>query len=194
MKTKPILAMLACLTLLAACSSNDKKEEAADCTFPDAPSSMAPEWVCDEPVNGLELSAVGYADKSAAGINFMKQQAATAARVQLAQVLRVQVQNMIKQYAETTGVGDAETVDRVNTSVTKQITNETLVGSRIYKTRMSPNQNLYVLVGLDAEGAKLAAKNALATSMNNERALWQKFQAEKGQDELAEAIANSQIK
>lgn len=192
MNVKRLVPVLASLTLLAACSSNDKKEEVADCTFPDAPSTQAPGWVCDQPVSGIELSAVGYADKSAAGINFMKQQAATAARVQLAQVMRVQVQNMIKQYAETTGTGDSETVDKVNTSVTKQITNEALVGSRIYKTRMSPNGNLYVLVGLDGEGAKLAAKNALRTSMNNERALWQKFQAQKGQEELAEAISNMQ--
>ncbi len=192
MNVKRLVPVLASLTLLAACSSNDKKEEVADCTFPDAPSTQAPGWVCDQPVSGIELSAVGYADKSAAGINFMKQQAATAARVQLAQVMRVQVQNMIKQYAETTGTGDSETVDKVNTSVTKQITNEALVGSRIYKTRMSPNGNLYVLVGLDGEGAKLAAKNALRTSMNNERALWQKFQAQKGQEELAEAISSMQ--
>ncbi len=119
---------------LAACSSNAPQQAAVpDCTFPDAPTIAAPGWVCDEPVEGLAVSAVGSADKSAAGINFMKQQASTAARVQLAQMMKVQVQNLVKQFAETTGVGDSQTVDMVNSSVTKQITNETLVGTRIYK-------------------------------------------------------------
>ena len=36
----------------------------------------------------------------------------------------------------------------------------------------------------------MATKQALTTSMNNDRALWQQFKAQKGQEELAEAIAN----
>ena len=133
---------------------------------------------------------MGSADKSGAGMNFMKQQATAAARVQLAQMMKVQVQNMVKQFAETTGVGDSETVDKVNTSVTKQITNETLVGTRMYKSKTSPNGTLYVLVGLDDKAAGLIHDTALKTSMNNEKALWQKFQAKKGYDELAKEIAN----
>ncbi|EAT12366.1 LPP20 family lipoprotein, partial [Bermanella marisrubri] len=158
--------------------------------LPDAPQVAAPGWVCDEPVDGLAVSAVGSADKSGAGINFMKQQATAAARVQLAQMMKVQVQNMVKQFAETTGVADSETVDLVNSSVTKQITNESLVGTRIYKTRRSPNGALYVLVGLDDQAASKIHETALKTSMNNERAMWQKFQAKKGFDELAKEIAN----
>jgi len=184
-----IVSAAALTTALAACSSGPKQADVPDCTFPDAPQVAAPGWVCDEPVDGLAVSAVGSADKSGAGINFMKQQASTAARVQLAQMMRVQVQNMVKQFAETTGVGDSETVDMVNSSVTKQITNETLVGTRIYKTRRSPNGALYVLVGLDDEAASKIHETALRTSMNNERALWQKFQAKKGFDELAEEIS-----
>ncbi len=188
-KLFPKAALTGALALaLTGCFGGGSKD-VADCTFPDAPETAAPGWVCDEPVEGLAVSAVGAADKSAAGINFMKQQAAAAARVQLAQMMKVQVQNMVKQYAETTGVGDSETVDMVNSSVTKQITNETLVGTRIYKTRKSPNGSLYVLVGLDDQAASKIHETALKTSMNNEKALWQKFQAGKAHDELAAEIA-----
>lgn len=185
------LAGVSALALsLTACFGGGSKQAAVpDCTFPDAPAAPAPGWVCDEPVEGLSVSAVGSADKSGAGINFMKQQATAAARVQLAQMMKVQVQNMVKQFAETTGVGDSETVDLVNSSVTKQITNESLVGTRIYKTRRSPNGALYVLVGLDDNAASAIHETALKTSMNNERAAWQKFQAKKGFDELAKDIA-----
>ena len=174
---------------LTACGSDEVKLDFADCVFPDAPSEEAPGWICDQPVEGVEVSAVGVAEKSAAGHSFMKNMAATDARVQLAQAMKVHVQNMVKQYAETTGAADSETVDKVNTSVTKQITDETLVGTKIFKTRTSPNGALYVLLGMDASVVEKATENALKTSMNNDKALWQQFKAKKGQDELAEEIA-----
>lgn len=176
--------------LLSACGSDEVKQAAPDCVFPDAPNSSAPGWICDQPVEGIEVSAVGVAEKSAAGHSFMKNMAATDARVQLAQSMKVHVQNMVKQYAETTGAADTETVDKVNTSVTKQITDETLIGTKIFKTRTSPNGDLYVLLGMDAAMAAQATENALKTSMGNDKALWQQFKAEKAQDELAADIAN----
>ncbi len=176
--------------MLSACSGSEVKEAQHDCVFPDAPSAGAPGWICDEPVEGIQVSAVGVAEKSAAGHSFMKNMAATDARVQLAQAMKVHVQNMVKQYAETTGAADSETVDKVNTSVTKQITDETLIGTKIFKTRTSPSGTLYVLLGMDGSVAAQATENALKTSMNNDKALWQQFKAQKGQDELAASIAN----
>ncbi|MDH5388401.1 MAG: LPP20 family lipoprotein [Gammaproteobacteria bacterium] len=179
----------AALTLmLSACGSGDVKP-VADCVFPDATSVPAPGWVCDEPVEGVEVSAVGAAEKSAAGNSFMKNMAATDARVQLAQSMKVHVQNMVKQYAETTGAASTETVDKVNTSVTKQITDQTLVGTKIFKSRVSPNGTLYVLLGMDKNSTATATQEALRSSMNNDKALWQQFKAQKGQDELAASIA-----
>ena len=182
-----LIAGVAMSALLAGCG--EEKKEVADCVFPDAPGTAAPGWVCDEPVEGVEVSAVGSAQKSGAGHDFMKQMASTSARVQLAQNMQVQVRNMVKQYIETTGAAESETVDKVMTSVTKQITNESLVGTKIYKTRTSPTGNLYVLVGMDEASAEKATQKALKTSMKNERALWQQFKAQKSQDELAAEIS-----
>lgn len=191
MKLRAAIAVAA-TAVLAACSSQPAKEPVAPCVFADGSMQAAPDWVCGAPVDGVDLTAVGYADKSAAGPNFMKQMAATAARVELAQTMKVEVQNMIKQYAETTGTGDDETVDKVNASVTKQITKETLVGSKIYRQMPSPSGGMVVLVGLDPDTAAKVAEQAIKTSMNNERALWQKFQAQKSFDEMAAEIANMQ--
>ena len=85
--------------LLSGCGSDEIKQAAPDCVFPDSPATDAPGWVCDEPVEGVEVSAVGVAEKTAAGHSFMKNMAATDARVQLAQSMKVHVQNMVKQYA-----------------------------------------------------------------------------------------------
>jgi hypothetical protein len=180
--------VVALAVMLSACGKDDAVKEDMECVFPDAPDTEAPGWVCDQPVEGLAVSAVGVAEKSAAGHSFMKNMAATDARVQLAQRMQVQVQNMVKQYAETTGAADSETVDKVNTSVTKQITDQTLMGTKIYKTITSPNGSLYVLLAMDQGTMAQAAQEALRTSMGNDAALWQQFKAQKAQDELAAEI------
>jgi hypothetical protein len=178
---------------VAACSSAPAKvEKVAECVFPGS-ATPAPLWVCDAPVEGMTVGAVGSSPKSDAGIAFMKQMAATEARVQLAQNMKVQVQNMIKQYAETTGAASAETVDRVNTSVTKQITDQTLQGTRIFRSIAGPDGTMYVLVGLDEVGAQKLTETAVKTSMNNDQAAWQQFKAQKGQDELAAEIAKQKV-
>jgi len=183
-----VLGMLA----VSGCGSAPVKEEkvvaAPECMFPNS-QQAAPDWVCDMPVEGVTVSAVGVAAKSAAGVGFMKQMAIADARVQLAQMVRIRVTNMIKQYAETTGAANQQTVDQVNTSVTKQITEETLVGTRLYRTITGPDGSMYALVGLDEVSAQKITETALKTSMNNDRAAWQQFRAQKGQDELAADIA-----
>ena len=181
---------------IAGCGSAPTKAEKlaqlADCTFPNS-KEPAPGWVCDQPVEDMPVTAVGSAAKSDAGHEFMKQMAATGARVQLAQNMKVQVQNMIKQYVETTGAASKETVDRVNTSVTKQITDQSLQSTRIVRSVTGPDGTLYVLMGLDESMAQKLTEAAIKTSMNNDQAAWQQFRAKKGQDELAADIAKQKM-
>ncbi len=190
--TNMLLISVVALGVVACSSTPPKAEKVAECVFPGS-DRAAPLWVCDAPVEGMTVGAVGSAPKSDAGIAFMKQMAATEARVQLAQNMKVQVQNMIKQYAETTGAANAETVDRVNTSVTKQITDQTLQGTKIFRSIAGPDGTMYVLVGLDEAGAQKLTETAVKTSMNNDQAAWQQFKAQKGQDELAAEIAKQKV-
>ncbi len=192
-KITNVLLMSAIALSVVACSTPPAKvEKVSECVFPGS-DKAAPLWVCDAPVEGMSVGAVGSAAKSDAGIAFMKQMAATEARVQLAQNMKVQVQNMIKQYAETTGAGSKETVDRVNTSVTKQITDQTLQGTKIFRSIVAPDGTMFVLVGLDEAAAQKLTETAVKTSMNNDQAAWQQFKAQKGQDELAAEIAKQKV-
>ena len=162
----------------------------AGCTFPDDGITPAPLWICDAPVEGVGVSAVGSAQSTKAGYNFQKDMAAAHGREQLAAQMKIKVGKMIKRYAETTGSGDSETVDKVNVSVSKLITSETLVGSRIFRSLANPNTKvLYVLTGFDAAAMQNNVQDAVKTSMRNNQALWQKFQAQKAQDELAAEIS-----
>jgi len=184
------VALAACTT--AAPPAPAAPARVAECVFPNS-DKAAPLWVCDGPAEGVAVAATGSHPKTAAGVDFQKTHAATSARVKLATAMKTRVTNMIKQYAETTGVGDKETVDAVYTSATKQITDETLVGSKIMRSAQAPDGTMYVLVGLDETSAAKATEAVVKSSMNNEKALWQKFQAGKAQDELAADIAKQKL-
>lgn len=186
--------LFSAVTLLgfAGCSTPPPPAKVAECKFPGS-DKPAPSWICDAPVEGVAVGAVGTTAKSDAGLSFMKQMAATDARVQLAQNMKVQVQNMIKQYAETTGAAGKETVDRVNTSVTKQITDQSLVGTKVFRSVVGPDGAMYVLVGLDEASSQKLTEAAIKTSMGNDQAAWQQFKAKKGQDEMAADIAKQNV-
>ena len=196
MKHKLSLFAAALVALLAACSSSPEKPASAavaDCVFPDGSNEAAPGWICDEPVPGISVSTVGIARPTQAGPSFQKDTAAADARGKLVEQFQVQVDKMVKSYLGTTGLGDSETVDSVSQSVLKTVSSDTLYGSRIYKSRVGPDGSMYVLVGLDEANTREAAAQAVASSMNNDRALWQQFQAQQGFDEMKESIASQPV-
>ena len=109
--------------------------------------------------------------------------------------MEVNVTNMVKSFAETTGFGDTETVDRVASNTTKQITNQTLQGSKLYRQAKNPKTGtLFVLVGMgDAEldAALNDIINRSFSSDGNAQADWQRIQADKSFDELKEEVKES---
>ena len=193
MKYFKLLALVAVSALLYSCSSSPEKEQTgastavADCVFPQS-DEPAPGWVCDEPVEGLELSAVGIAPASKGGLSLQKDIAAADGRGRLVEQLKVEVDKMVKQYLGSTGVGDSETIDRVAQSTVRTVSSDTLRGSKVYKTRTGPNGEMYVLVGLNSDSLSDSAETAVNTSMGNDEALWQQFQAERSFEEMSEAI------
>lgn len=188
MKKTVFVAVGLALALLTGCGASQPTKQVAECSFPGT-EVAAPMWVCDAPVEGVEVSAVGSAPKSVAGHNFMKTMATAAARDELARSMKVYVRNMIKSFVGTTGVGSTETVNKVNSSVSKQITKATLIGSRLYRTTTAPDGTLFALVGISEAKAKAQAVDAMKSSMKNDAALWQEFMGKKAHDELAAEIA-----
>jgi hypothetical protein len=195
MRKLGICLIIVLLITSLACSGKQKKQTTVlapveECNFPDDGATKAPLWVCEVPVEGVAVSAVGSAEKTGAGYDFQKTMAVSSGREQLAQQMRIKVNQMIERYIGTTGTADRETVDKVQTSVSRQITSETLVGSKPLRTLKNPKTGaLFMLVGLDPASMSENVQNAVKTSMKNDQALWQQFLAQKKQDELAAEIA-----
>ena len=157
---------------------------------PVQPAGDLPAWVLVPPEGGI--CAVGSAKVGAAGMGFARTEAAAGARDEIARILNVRVKNMFKNFTETTGVGDDQTVDKVTTNVSKQLAKVDLSGSVVKKAYLDKaNNELYVLVAVQPEVVKSVAdtmRQAAVTSFKNDRALWQKFQAKKGHEELESQI------
>lgn len=170
-----VSVVVCCAFVMAGCQS-----------APQPKPSNLPSWVLMPPEGGI--SAVGSAKVGPAGMGFARIEATSNARDEIARTLNVKVKNMIKNFTETTGVGDDTTVDKVFTNVSKQVAKVDLSGSVVKNAYLdNANQELYVLVALQpnlAADVAAATKQAVVTSYKKDKALWQKFQAKKAGDEL----------
>lgn len=149
----------------------------------------APGWVLTaggEMEGGL--AAVGSAKIGPAGVGFARAEAMALARDELARQIDVKVQNMVKNFTQQIGVGDGQTVDRVAMQVSRQVTQQSISGSRQQESWISPSSTLYIMAAVDPESTRQYVKDSVLTSLNNEQALWQKFQAEQGFKALDEQI------
>ena len=125
------------------------------------------------------LSAVGSAQIGNAGLSFARTEALANGRDEIARMLQLKVSNMVKNFTQTTGIGDAQTVDKVSANVSRQLANQTLTGSKAKQTWISSECNeLFILVVADQ----------ITSSYRNEQALWQQIQAKNALKEMDEQI------
>lgn len=183
--------------ILVGCSS--VKEVAGisydQCMYPDSPSDKAPGWVCSQPVEGLEVSAVGYSKKLAAGHGMMKDVAATEARSSLASEFSTEVNTRLSRLTTDSTTEDsaqnADVIERVQSTLSTM----TLTNSRIYQTKISPNGNMYVLVGLDKDNYNKNIDALVNTALEDESpVMYRKFlkdESDKTLDEVREELNNS---
>lgn len=147
----------------------------------------APQWVLN-PSSEIGLAAVGSAKIGPAGQQFARTEAMANGRDELARIMTVKVNNMVKNFTQVTGIGDAQTVDKVSSQISKQVASEVLNGSRQKDLWVSPGGEMYVLVIIDPTVVKEKVKENTITSYKNDEALWQQFQAKNGQEELSKEV------
>ncbi len=186
---KKILVALTLVTMLTFAGCGSKPNPVGNMSEVNQCLAGAPEWVI---TGGMEggLSAVGASQIGKAGIQFARTAALGNARDEMARIINVKVNNMLKDFTQTTGIGDNEVVDKVTATVSKQVASEELQGATQRAVWTSPCNELYVLISIDPSAVQSSVKNSVATSYKNENALWQQFQAQKAQDELDAAISS----
>jgi len=181
-------AMVLGLLGLTGCANNAQPQApvAAQCPIDGV---AAPTWVCDGANMEGGVAVVASAAPVPNGRSFQKEIAISNARNELAKQIAVKVSTMLKQYQATTGQGNDQTADTAIESVSKQVAQQTLTGTKMIHMWPSPKGTLYVLVGMpDQKAAKESIKKAVKTSLQNNKALWQEFKAKKAQEELDATI------
>ena len=148
---KTILLILAA-NLIACAEQETQQVEVAPvwvvpCVFQNL--QTAPSWVCDGPVSGLEVQAVGMAEKSAAGLNYMQDMARNSALKHLAEKIKLKVGARVKQSIGAIESPGVEKADVVATRVKKTIISKKLAYIKNYKSLIGPEGRIYILVGLD---------------------------------------------
>ncbi|UHJ60466.1 LPP20 family lipoprotein [Vibrio furnissii] len=191
---KKTLLMSVMALSLAACNSTQTVEQAqqfAQCTFPDAPTTEAPAWICDVMPTDLEAGAMGYAKKSAAGMGVMRKVAINEARVQLAAQFQTDVNNLFKQAVQssvnTTNDIAVENVVETFENVTKNVVTRSLSNSKLIVSQVSPTGGLYVLVGMD-KATFQANVDQVVDAASKDAKLWNQFNNEKAAEDLTNAL------
>ncbi len=186
---KKFYILLAILTLIfvTGCSNKEKNQEVEKKVVSEE-LSQYPDWYIN-PTFEDGLAAVGSAKIGAGGLSFARQEAMADARAQLAQSIEVKVNTMFKSYVNTVGLGGEDGLEKVATSVSKQVASQTLKGSRQEQLDRVGDE-LLILVVIPNESLREETKRTVNTTLGNDQALWQEFKAEKAQQELDFAIEN----
>lgn len=184
-----ILSISLAVMLFGGCSKEAKVEERSVDFGCKQENVEAPKWTCIPEVEDA-YAGVGIAEKSAAGMDYMRRVALANGRSDLAQQIQSQVKDKITMYTGTTGAGTNETVDKAVETVTKQVAKVDLVGSKAVDMWTAPSGAIYMLVTVSHDSANEQIQNNLKTSFKNDSALWQQFKAKNALEGLEKEFAS----
>ena len=180
--TMKIATALTLSAIVAACGSAPDSAEALNKNIPD--------WVLNPVLEDGLASSVCV--PSSGHMSTDKAQATSLARVELAQQINTRVKALDKTFQERIDVDNSAQVGSTFTSVSKQLTNQSMTGARVIKTayaNFNGKDQLCVLAALGSSSTKELFDNIIKDSQRNvtidqERILYQEFKAQKAQEEL----------
>jgi hypothetical protein len=189
MQTKHLVLAAAMASLLTACGSTPKEEKA------EVKSSInIPQWV----LNPVVEDGIAAADcvKFSGNMSVDSKMAAANARIALAQQIETRVEGLDKTYQNRTDANDDITVGGTFSSVSKQLTKQTLSGSRVVKSdivKIAGKDHFCSLMTLSPETtkelfSKIVTESKRKVNPQDEKFLYQEFKAYKAEQDLDKEI------
>lgn len=151
---------------------------------------LAPDFTCDPFADGA-IVGLGIAKMNVGGDkSFQRSEAAADARDELARQLEVKVSNLFKKFKASTGSGKNATFDRATSEVSKQVATQTLKNTKqIGRSWRHPKTGeLWLMVGISTDIVTNKMDDAIKTSFNNDKAMYQRFLATRANGELEEEL------
>lgn len=186
---KSLLTLSLLVLFLIGCGNKEVKEEKQKVTPIETKAYKDyPDWVFQPDYKG-GIAAVGQATVGQAGLAFARQEALAMGRAELARMIQVQVDDMFKNYVNSVGVGGQDGVEKVTTSVSKQVASVAIQGSKQVNYWMNKEgTEIYVLVAVSNDDLKKQTLDVAKSTLGSDQAAWQEFKSKKAQDELEAAV------
>ncbi|KID58658.1 hypothetical protein N473_25345 [Pseudoalteromonas luteoviolacea CPMOR-1] len=188
MKLKSLLTTVLVTGILAGCSSTqDKSASQSKVNIPD--------WVLNPTIeNGI---AAADCVKFSGNISIDQKSSVANARLALAQQIETRIEGLDKTFANRTDANDDTTVGSTFSSVSKQLTKQTLNGSRVNRADVVEigGKDYYCsLVVLSPQLTQSLFKDVIKESKKeinpqDEKFLYQEFKAYKAEKDLEKEIA-----
>ncbi len=182
MSFKLNILSLSAIAFLAACSSSTPQEETS--------VGAIPSWILNPQVeDGI---AVSECVLFSGNMSIDRQQALANARVSLAQRIETRVSAMDKSYRDKVEVASGVESGSTFSSVSKQVTQQTLTGTNPVKTdvvKIADKDNLCVLVAVGQESTKdifdsLINEAKRPMSAKQKDVLYEEFKAQRAEQQL----------
>jgi hypothetical protein len=183
MKTQKLIIVAAMSTIIAACGSTPEKKS-NDVT------ANIPPWVLN-PVIEDGIAAVDCV-KFSGNLSIDQKMATANGRLSLAQQIETRVEGLDKTYSNRTDSNEDITTGSTFSSVSKQLTKQTLTGSRAIKSdvvEIAGKQHLCVLTTLSPSATKelfdsIITQSKRSVNPQDEKFLYQEFKAHKADQDL----------
>ncbi len=141
-------------------------------------SRVMPKGSLERPaVEGI-IYGVGQAKKQ--NPSLAKKVAAQRARDEVAAAVKIQVESLVKDFMQESGIGERAEALEFTQAVSKGVTDATLTGAVIKETYLAKDGTYFVLVEYSLDQARRAA----IESARQEEALWNEFKAEQSFEAL----------
>ncbi len=187
------LAIFSPVLLLAGCGATNNVTTpqttviTPECVFADAPEKAAPLWVCDVPIEGYALSAVGFSEKKPSQA-MTTAAATTQARAKMSEHFATTVSQLFTDYQKSLETQE-ESKFIIDTDLVREtVSSMTLFGSKVIRTLTSPTQGQYVVIALDESTYKANAEKVFAALVDENAEMKQLFDSEQARERLLSMI------
>jgi len=187
MKTQKLIIFTAMTSLLTACSSTEPEVK-------ESLTANIPSWV----LNPVVEDGIAATDcvKYSGNLSIDQKMATANGRLSLAQQIETRVEGLDKTYSNRTDSNDEMTTGSSFSSVSKQLTKQTLIGSRAIKSDIvdiGGKQHFCVLTTLSPTATKelfdaIVQGSERSVNPQDEKFLYQEFKAHKAEINLEKEI------
>ena len=167
---------------------------AFSCASPPPPAAPAPapsdlpDFVINPPMATDAIYGVGYGKQSTPALSIRI--AETNARADLAAQLETTIQSAVVSYMQEAGVGDETQTIQFAESITRQVTDQTLQGTRTVERAPMADGGWWIMVALDQNSLKAAFEQQAQAFERSEEAAFAEFKADQALQRLDHQLRN----